>query len=210
MKLSNKISEVKRDFHNDSKLVDKSKLTIADLKNKFLGRKGLLNDIYIIFSHLPTNDKRKYGLIINDLKKEIQLFIDSFNQKKTQSANKESIDLTLPGKKYNIGSLHPITLIINEIKSIFERIGFSCTYGPEVDTDYFNFEALNIPAFHPARDMQDTFYINDSTLLRTHTSSSQIHYMLDNKPPIRVISPGKVYRNEDISVRSYCLFHQLE
>jgi len=210
MKLSNKISEVKSKFHNDSKLIDKSKLTITDFKNKFLGRKGLLNDIYTLFGELPTVDKREYGIIINDLKKEIQTFIDSFNQKGSQSNNKESIDLTLPGKRYEIGSLHPITIIINEIKSIFERIGFSCTYGPEVDTDYYNFEALNIPAYHPARDMQDTFYINNSTLLRTHTSSSQIHYMLDNKPPIRVISPGKVYRNEDISVRSYCLFHQIE
>ena len=210
MKLSDKIIEVRNDFHKDSKLVDKSKLSITDLKNKYLGRKGLLNDIYTLFGQLTGTDKREYGIIINDFKKDIQLYIDVFNQKNSQENNKESIDLTLPGKKYDFGSLHPITLIINEIKNIFERIGFSCTYGPEVDTDYYNFEALNIPAYHPARDMQDTFYINDSTLLRTHTSSSQIHYMLDNKPPIRIISPGKVYRNEDISVRSYCLFHQIE
>ena len=210
MKLSDKIIEVRNDFYKDSKLVDNSKLSIIDLKNKYLGRKGILNDIYTLFGQLPDADKRENGIIINDLKKDIQLYIDVFNQKNSQESNKESIDLTLPGKKYDFGSLHPITLIINEIKSIFERIGFSCTYGPEVDTDYYNFEALNIPAYHPARDMQDTFYINDSTLLRTHTSSSQIHYMLDNKPPIRVISPGKVYRNEDISVRSYCLFHQIE
>ena len=210
MKLSDKIIEVRNNFHKDSKLVDKTKFSITDLKNKYLGRKGILNDIYTLFGQLPVTDKREYGIIINDLKKDIQLYIDIFNQKNSQESNKESIDLTLPGKKYDFGSLHPITLIINEIKSIFERIGFSCTYGPEVDTDYYNFEALNIPAYHPARDMQDTFYINDSTLLRTHTSSSQIHYMLDNKPPIRVISPGKVYRNEDISVRSYCLFHQIE
>ena len=210
MKLSDKINEVRNDFHEDSKLVGESKFTIIDLKNKFLGRKGLLNDIYTLFNKLPTKDKREFGIIINTLKKDIQTYIDSFNKKDEIQNKQDFIDNTLPGKKYDLGNLHPITIIINEIKSIFERIGFSCTYGPEVDTDYFNFEALNIPAYHPARDMQDTFYINDTTLLRTHTSSSQIHYMLDNKPPIRVISPGKVYRNEDISVRSYCLFHQIE
>ena len=210
MKLSDKINEVRNDFHEDSKLVGESKFTIIDLKNKFLGRKGLLNDIYTLFNKLPTKDKREFGIIINTLKKDIQTHIDSFEKKDEIQNKQDFIDNTLPGKKFDLGNLHPITIIINEIKSIFERIGFSCTYGPEVDTDYFNFEALNIPAYHPARDMQDTFYINDTTLLRTHTSSSQIHYMLDNKPPIRVISPGKVYRNEDISVRSYCLFHQIE
>ena len=210
MKLSDKINEVRNDFHEDSKLVGESKFTIIDLKNKFLGRKGLLNDIYTLFNKLPTKDKREFGIIINTLKKDIQTYIDSFYKKDEIQNKQEFIDNTLPGKIYDLWNLHPITIIINEIKSIFERIGFSCTYGPEVDTDYFNFEALNIPAYHPARDMQDTFYINDTTLLRTHTSSSQIHYMLDNKPPIRVISPGKVYRNEDISVRSYCLFHQNE
>ena len=116
----------------------------------------------------------------------------------------------MPGLDKFQGSIHPLTKIIEEIKNIFSRIGFSTIYGPEVDTDYYNFEALNIPKDHPARDMQDTFYIDKETLLRTHTSSSQIHFMEKNQPPIRVISPGRVYRNEDISVRSYCLFHQIE
>ena len=110
MKLSNKINEVKIEFHNDSKLVNKSNLTITDLKNKFLGRKGLLNDIYTLFGQLPSTDKREYGLIINDFKKEIQIFIDSFNPKDSKSSKKDLIDLTLPGKKYDLGSLHPITL----------------------------------------------------------------------------------------------------
>ena len=96
------------------------------------------------------------------------------------------------------------------IENIFEKIGFSIAYGPEIDSDFYNFEALNIPKHHPARDMQDTFYLNDGNVLRTHTSNSQIHYMMDNEPPIRIIAPGRVYRNEDVSVRSYCLFHQIE
>ena len=106
--------------------------------------------------------------------------------------------------------MHPLTIVTNEIKEIFNRIGFSTVKGPEIDTDFYNFEALNIPKDHPARDMQDTFYINSELLLRTHTSSTQIHHMEKNKPPLRIISPGRVYRNEDISVKSYCLFHQIE
>ena len=119
-------------------------------------------------------------------------------------------DYSLPGFKSNRGSFHPITLIIQEIKDIFNKIGFSSIYGTEVDTDYYNFESLNISKYHPARDMQDTFYISNEILLRTHTSSSQVHFMENNNPPIRILSPGRVYRNEDISVRSYCLFHQIE
>ena len=120
------------------------------------------------------------------------------------------MDYSLPGIRYNQGSIHPLTLIIQEIKDIFNKIGFSNIYGSEIDTDYYNFEALNIPKHHPARDMQDTFYLNNQSLLRTHTSSSQVHFMENNNPPIRILSPGRVYRNEDISVRSYCLFHQIE
>ena len=118
--------------------------------------------------------------------------------------------MSLPSLDKSIGSIHPITLIIDEIQNIFKKIGFSSIYGPEVDSDYYNFEALNIPKHHPARDMQDTFYTKDSNLLRTHTSGRQIHFMENSSPPIRILSPGRVYRNEDISVRSYCLFHQIE
>ena len=109
-----------------------------------------------------------------------------------------------------MGSTHPLTQVMEEIKSIFLRLGFSIAYGPEIDTDFYNFEALNIPKHHPARDMQDTFYITDNVLLRTHTSDTQIHFMENHEPPVRIIAPGRVYRNEDVSVRSYCLFHQIE
>jgi len=211
MSISKKIDEIKNSFNCDCKLFNNSKTSIEDIKNKYLGRKGLINSLYSLFSNLSKDEKSKYGLITNKLKNEISDFISLHGDVDDIKENTFSgIDLTLPGKHYDIGTLHPITIIIDEIKNIFERIGFSSIYGPEVDTDYYNFEALNIPEYHPARDMQDTFYINDSILLRTHTSSSQIHHMLKNKPPIRIISPGKVYRNEDISVRSYCMFHQIE
>ena len=123
---------------------------------------------------------------------------------------KDKIDFSLPGKKNKVGSVHPLTKTISLIENIFQKIGFSIAYGPEIDTDFYNFEALNITKHHPARDMQDTFYLDDGNVLRTHTSKSQIHYMMDNKPPIRIIAPGRVYRNEDVSVRSYCIFHQIE
>ena len=213
MSISKKIDEIKNSFNSDCKLFNNSKtsISIEDIKNKYLGRRGLINSLYSLFNTLSKDEKSKYGLITNKLKNEISDFINIHNEVDDVKENIFSgIDLTLPGKNYDVGSLHPITIIIDEIKNIFERIGFSSIYGPEVDTDYYNFEALNIPEYHPARDMQDTFYIDDSVLLRTHTSSSQIHHMLKNKPPIRIISPGKVYRNEDISVRSYCMFHQIE
>ena len=122
----------------------------------------------------------------------------------------QSVDLSLPGDEIPMGSLHPITQTMREVKQIFQAIGFSVAYGPEIDDDYHNFEALNIPKHHPARDMQDTFYITDNDVLRTHTSNTQIHVMENQEPPVRVICPGRVYRNEAISIRSYCLFHQVE
>ena len=210
MSIDKKINEIKNDFLVDCKLFQKSEFSIIDLKNKYLGRKGSISAVYSMFASLPNDEKAKYGLIINNLKSDINSFVLDNSTIYEKENDNLDIDITLPGKEHDVGSLHPLTIIINDIKDIFKKIGFSSVYGPEVDTDYYNFEALNIPEYHPARDMQDTFYIDDSVLLRTHTSSSQIHHMLKNKPPIRIISPGKVYRNEDISVRSYCLFHQIE
>ena len=120
------------------------------------------------------------------------------------------MDYTLPGETQRLGSRHPISKTLQEIKDTFTSVGFHIAYGPEIDSDFYNFEALNIPKHHPARDMQDTFYITDTVLLRTHTSDTQIHFMENHDPPVRIIVPGRVYRNEDISVRSYCLFHQIE
>jgi len=187
-------------------------IELEGIKNKYLSRKGIISKLFSDLSNLDSSKRPAAGNELNNLKKEVSENIQSrINSIDTQGESSESfIDLTLPGKKFNIGSQHPLSKVISNIESIFTKIGFSIAYGPEVDSDFFNFEALNIPKHHPARDMQDTFYLNNGSVLRTHTSNSQIHYMLDNEPPIRIIAPGRVYRNEDVSVRSYCLFHQIE
>ena len=210
MPILDKIKELKDLFDSDCKKIIKNESDAISISNKYLGRKGLLNTLYPLLSQIDIKNKSDFGKKINDLKKYISLELDKHTSVEDNKVLKEAIDLTLPESYQSIGSIHPITLIIDEIKSIFSKIGFSSVYGPEVDSDYYNFEALNIPRHHPARDMQDTFYINDNVLLRTHTSGSQIHFMEHNEPPIRILSPGRVYRNEDISVRSYCLFHQIE
>ena len=210
MSILEKIEELKELFDSDCKKIIKNQSDIISISNKYLGRKGLLNTLYPLLSQVDIKKKSYFGKKINDFKQYISLELDKNTSIKNNEILKETIDLTLPESYKSMGSIHPITLIINEIKDIFSKIGFSSVYGPEIDSDYYNFEALNIPKHHPARDMQDTFYINDNVLLRTHTSGSQIHFMEHNEPPVRILSPGRVYRNEDISVRSYCLFHQIE
>ena len=211
MSLNEKIQSISEAFLKDKNDFNSGLITFEELKNKYLSRKGLLSELYPLLNDIPDSDKPVFGKKINSVKNEISYEINQLIDDESSSSDSSfSIDSTMPGLDKLSGSIHPLTKIIEEIKSIFSRIGFSTIYGPEVDTDYYNFEALNIPKDHPARDMQDTFYIDKETLLRTHTSSSQIHFMEKNQPPIRVISPGRVYRNEDISVRSYCLFHQIE
>ncbi|MAV58727.1 MAG: phenylalanine--tRNA ligase subunit alpha [Candidatus Marinimicrobia bacterium] len=181
------------------------------IKNDYLGRKGKLSELYSKLQSLPRSEKAYAGKQINDIKiflsQKIESFTSSFTEKKSDLDKK---DFTLPGDPHPLGSIHPITLVSEQIKDIFSKLGFSLAYGPEVDTEFFNFDALNIKDDHPARDMQDTFYIEPGVVLRTHTSNTQIHTMLKKDPPIKIIAPGRVYRNEDISVRSYCLFHQIE
>jgi len=205
------INKIKSNFKSDLDLLKLKKINSDEVKYKYLGRKGLVSNLYSLLSSVDNDEKPKIGKEINQLKLDISNYIDSLNNNnENQKSKLLDSDYSLPGLRYNNGSIHPLTLIIQEIKDIFNKIGFSNIYGSEVDTDYYNFEALNIPKHHPARDMQDTFYIGNDSLLRTHTSSSQVHFMENNEPPIRILSPGRVYRNEDISVRSYCLFHQIE
>ena len=211
MSLIDEISKIKSIFKSDLDLLKENKLNQDEVKYKYLGRKGLVSKLYSTLSSIDNKEKPKAGKIINELKLDISNKLNTFFSENNVSQNYATkLDYSLPGLRLNNGSIHPLTLIINEIKDIFSKIGFSNVYGSEIDTDYYNFEALNIPKHHPARDMQDTFYIEKDILLRTHTSSSQVHFMENNNPPIRVLSPGRVYRNEDISVRSYCLFHQIE
>ena len=211
MSIIDEINKIKSNFKSDLDLLKLKQINSDEIKYKYLGRKGLVSNLYSLLSSVDNNDKPKIGKQINQLKLDISNQIDCLGSTSKNQENKLlDSDYSLPGLRYNNGSIHPLTLIIQEIKDIFNKIGFSNIYGSEVDTDYYNFEALNIPKHHPARDMQDTFYLENNALLRTHTSSSQVHFMEKNEPPIRILSPGRVYRNEDISVRSYCLFHQIE
>ncbi len=211
MSIIDEINKIKSNFKSDLDLLKLKQINSDEIKYKYLGRKGLVSNLYSLLSSVDNNDKPKIGKQINQLKLDISNQIDGLSSTSKNQENKLlDSDYSLPGLRYNNGSIHPLTLIIQEIKDIFNKIGFSNIYGSEVDTDYYNFEALNIPKHHPARDMQDTFYLENNALLRTHTSSSQVHFMENNEPPIRILSPGRVYRNEDISVRSYCLFHQIE
>jgi len=181
---------------------------------KFLGKKGLLNDLFADFKSVPNEQKKAYGQAINTLKSTAQEKVNSLKSSlESNNSNASSLgDLTRQGEPIKIGSRHPISLVKNQIIDIFSRIGFNVSEGPEIEDDWHNFTALNLPEHHPARDMQDTFFVqtNPDILLRTHTSSVQVRYMENNKPPIRTISPGRVYRNEAISARSHCFFHQVE
>jgi len=187
---------------------------IEAFRIKYLGKKGLLNEYFAEFKNVASEQKKEFGQVINKLKTTAQ---DKVNTLKDELESKEEAqgslgDLTRPGEPIQIGSRHPISIVKNQIIDIFSRIGFNVSEGPEIEDDWHNFTALNLPEYHPARDMQDTFFIqtNPDILLRTHTSSVQVRYMENNKPPIRTISPGRVYRNEAISARSHCFFHQVE
>lgn len=178
----------------------------------FLARKGLVATLFDELKDVPTTDRPKIGKALNEMRSEIQnLFDEKIKSLETAQGTEEQLtDVTLPGRRKWMGSEHPLTQTLEEIKKIFFRMGFEAAYGPEIEDDYHNFEALNFPPDHPARDMQDTFFIEDKVLLRTHTSPMQVRVMEKNRPPVRVIVPGRVYRNEAISARSYCLFHQVE
>ena len=181
---------------------------------KYLGTKGLTKSLFAEMKQVPNEKKKEFGLVLNDFKllaetrfEEAKLSVGS---KKT--VTEDDLDLSLPGNDVQIGSRHPITLVRNRIVSIFQRLGLSVADGPEIEDDWNNFTALNLPENHPARDMQDTFYIHQQPdwLLRTHTSNVQIREMQKGVLPIRIICPGRVYRNETISARSHCFFHQVE
>ena len=181
---------------------------------KFLGKKGVLNDFFAEFKNVPNDQKKEFGQVINALKTaaedKVKAIVEALESK--EEVKGFFGDLTRSPEPVIIGSRHPISIVKNQIIDIFANIGFNVSEGPEIEDDWHNFTALNLPEYHPARDMQDTFFIqtNPDVLLRTHTSSVQVRYMENNKPPIRTISPGRVFRNEAISSRSHCIFHQVE
>tara|TARA_Y100001970_G_scaffold106292_1_gene133239 strand:+ start:310 stop:1320 length:1011 start_codon:yes stop_codon:yes gene_type:complete len=210
MSILNKINSIQKNFKAELSSATKDSSELSVLYNKYLGRKGLVSELFSDLSKVDASDKPIIGQKINSLRNDLQKDFDKIGSVKNNNKDKSDIDLTLPGNHFFEGNIHPITKVINDISDIFKSIGFSVFSGNEIEDDFYNFEALNIPKHHPARDMQDTYYLNNEKLLRTHTSASQIHFMEENDPPIKIISPGRVYRNEDISVRSYCLFHQIE
>jgi|TARA_B110001469_G_C9647741_1_gene328479 phenylalanyl-tRNA synthetase alpha chain len=180
----------------------------------YLGKKGILNDFFAAFKEVPNTEKKEFGKLVNELKNKAQ---EKVNQlKETLEESKENtgsgLDLTMSAESMRLGSRHPLSIVKNEIVEIFARLGFTISEGPEIEDDWHNFSALNLPEEHPARDMQDTFFIqtNPDVLLRTHTSSVQVRYMEKNPAPIRTLSPGRVFRNEAISARAHCIFHQIE
>lgn len=181
---------------------------------KFLGTKGIVKNLMGEMKNVPAEKKKEFGQILNEFKQFAEAKYDSWKEQlgSTTANDGPSIDLTLPGDVLPLGSRHPISLMQNKIISIFQRLGFSVAEGPEIEDDFHNFTALNLPEHHPARDMQDTFYIhqNPDWLLRTHTSNIQIREMEKGRLPLRIICPGRVYRNETISARSHCFFHQVE
>lgn len=187
---------------------------LEEYRIKFLGTKGVVKAAFGEMKAIAPEDRREAGQLLNDLKQAAEAKYEAAKESATgnEQGAKEDIDITLPGDPVEIGARHPITLMRNRIVSIFQRLGFSVADGPEIDDDWHNFTALNLPEDHPARDMQDTFYIhqNPDWLLRTHTSNIQIREMQKGKLPIRIVCPGRVYRNETISARSHCFFHQVE
>jgi phenylalanyl-tRNA synthetase alpha chain len=205
--------KIKKDIQEIQDFKSDSIAEIEEFRIKFLGKKGLLNSYFVEFKSLDSSEKKNAGRLLNELKTLAQDKVEALKASSSKSSENVKInDISRPGDPINIGSRHPISVVKNRIIDIFSNIGFTISEGPEIEDDWHNFSALNLPEHHPARDMQDTFFIekNPDFLLRTHTSSVQVRYMENNKPPIRTISPGRVYRNEAISARSHCFFHQIE
>jgi phenylalanyl-tRNA synthetase alpha chain len=188
---------------------------IEAFRIKYLGKKGVLNSFFAEFKNVPNEAKKDFGQAVNQLKNTAQKRVDELKKELEDKKEETGVygDLTRPGEPIEIGARHPISIVKNQITEVFSNIGFNVSEGPEIEDDWHNFTALNLPEHHPARDMQDTFFIQtdpEKILLRTHTSSVQVRYMENKKPPIRTISPGRVFRNEAISARSHCIFHQVE
>lgn len=195
-----------------------TKEELENLRIEYLGKKGIMNDLFAKFKEVAPEDRKKIGIKLNELKQTAQAKIEELKEKVEVKAEemRPLEDFTKPLESVALGSIHPLTLVRKEIVDIFSRIGYTVQEGPEIEDDWHVFSALNFPPEHPARDMQDTFFIENGradgndVLLRTHTSSVQVRTMEKMKPPIRIIAPGRVFRNEAISARAHCIFHQVE
>jgi len=212
--MQEKIGALLQQFKTELSTVKDTK-DVEQLKIRFLGKKGPVQDLMNSLRESPSDQRPLLGKQINDLKTQLSELCDkalgSFHA--AELANRisdEKIDVTLPGRRRFLGRKHPLTALLDEIIEILSNMGFSVQYGPDIDSDWYNYEGLNFPPDHPAREMQDTFYIDAKMLLRSHTSNTQLRVMEKNTPPIRIIAPGTVYRNENISARSHVFFHQVE
>ncbi|KVV13308.1 phenylalanine--tRNA ligase subunit alpha [Flavobacterium sp. TAB 87] len=208
------IDKIKEYIGEAEAFTTENKEELEAFRIKFLSKKGILNEFFAEFKSVPNDQKKEFGQVINALKTAAEDKVKGIVELLESREEAKGVfgDLTRSAEPVIIGSRHPISIVKNQIIDIFANIGFNVSEGPEIEDDWHNFTALNLPEYHPARDMQDTFFIqtNPDVLLRTHTSSVQVRYMENNKPPIRTISPGRVFRNEAISSRSHCIFHQVE
>ncbi len=212
MSAKEKILSIREEFARDISAIE-SQGSLDELRVKYLGRKSELTSVLRGLKDLGPDERREIGKLANILRGELENQLKEAVDGKSRfilKSYKKDFDYTLPGRKRKLGRLHPINRAIEDMCRIFFGMGFEVAVGPDVETDYYNFEALNIPKDHPARDMQDTFYISDDVVLRTHTSPVQIRTMESRQPPLRIIAPGKCYRNEAISSRANIVFHQIE
>ena len=210
MDITDQLSRIEEEARRSLESAENAEI-LEQLRVKYLGKKGVLTSILKGLKALSIDEKRRIGGHANQLKKSLESLIDE-RREEFLSAGKSGLTVhyTLPGKPYYHGHQHIIMKALDEIVEIFQRMGFEIADGPEIETDYYNFGALNFPPDHPARDEQDTFYVEGDHLLRTHTSNIQIHEFEVRKPPFKILAPGKVYRNEAVNARSYCVFHQVE
>ena len=212
--MKEKITLLRKQFKDELEKLQTAKE--ADLLQvRYLGKKGPVQELMMSLRDCTPDERPLAGKVINELKEEISALCSQMIEALMQAElakriEEEKIDVTLPGRKRFLGRKHPLNLIRDELIGIFSEMGFSVQYGPDMDSDYYNYEGLNFPPDHPARDMQDTFYIEKDLLLRSHTSNTQLRVMQSHTPPIRIIAPGTVYRNETISARSHVFFHQIE
>lgn len=212
--MQNSIDTIRKEFDTDLKGL-KTSQDVEAAKVKYLGKKGPVQDLMKLLKDATPEQRPVFGKYINDLKEEISRQIDEkahalIAEEESKQLLDEAIDVTMPGRRRFTGRKHVITQALDEMIDILIGMGFSVQYGPDIDTEYYNFEALNFAPDHPARDMQDTFYIAPNVLLRTHTSNIQTRVMENTRPPIRIIAPGKAYRNETVTARSHVFFHQVE
>jgi phenylalanyl-tRNA synthetase alpha chain len=208
------IDKIKQHIEEAKAFNEKNKESLEQFRIKYLGSRGLVRELFNEFRNIPNDQKKDFGVVMNTLKAVAEEKVKAIQEELESKEESKGVfgDLTRAAEPVIIGSRHPISIVKNQIIDIFANIGFNVSEGPEIEDDWHNFTALNLPEYHPARDMQDTFFIqtNPDVLLRTHTSSVQVRYMENHKPPIRTISPGRVFRNEAISSRSHCIFHQVE